>query len=275
MAWVLALLPAAAMADGTVWPTLNSPVSGKTIYPNSTVDWNVRVRVSTGDNQGLALLACDLVQAPGNPALFDVPPGNPTAIPPEMSGFDRPGGITNPGEGGAASGYIGVQRGQTGQMNLVQIGGAQNTFGQAGSVFGTDPVVDPGIGQGASPQLVVSGSFPAPAAPGSYTFSLQNAIASVLITIGTPPEFSQVSRAAVNLDGASFSFTVVQFIHGDLNCDGQVNFGDINPFVLRLSNPALYQSQYPNCPDANGDCSGDGQVNFGDINPFVALLSNP
>jgi hypothetical protein len=60
---------------------------------------------------------------------------------------------------------------------------------------------------------------------------------------------------------------------GDLNCDGAVNFGDINPFVLRLSNPAGYQAAYPCCPNENGDINGDGGVNFGDINPFVALLS--
>jgi hypothetical protein len=61
---------------------------------------------------------------------------------------------------------------------------------------------------------------------------------------------------------------------GDLNCDGQVDFGDINPFVLRLSNPAAYAAQYPGCPDGNGDIDGDSAVNFGDINPFVSLMSN-
>jgi hypothetical protein len=59
---------------------------------------------------------------------------------------------------------------------------------------------------------------------------------------------------------------------GDLNCDGSVDFGDINWFVLRLSNPAGYHAALPICPDANGDINGDGSVNFGDINPFVALL---
>ena len=62
-------------------------------------------------------------------------------------------------------------------------------------------------------------------------------------------------------------------VPGDLNCDGVVGFGDINPFVLRLSNPSAYFSQFPDCPNANGDISGDGAVDFADINPFVALLS--
>jgi carboxypeptidase A1 len=60
---------------------------------------------------------------------------------------------------------------------------------------------------------------------------------------------------------------------GDLNCDGQVNFGDINPFVLALTNPAGYQAAFPDCDIMNGDINGDGEVNFGDINPFVALLT--
>ncbi len=61
-------------------------------------------------------------------------------------------------------------------------------------------------------------------------------------------------------------------VPGDLNCDGAVDFGDINPFVLILTNPAAWQAAYPGCPMLNGDINGDGVVDFGDINPFVALL---
>ncbi len=59
---------------------------------------------------------------------------------------------------------------------------------------------------------------------------------------------------------------------GDLNCDGHIDFGDINPFVLALSNPDGYHTAFPNCPIMNGDIDGDGNVDFGDLNPFVALL---
>jgi agmatine deiminase len=62
-------------------------------------------------------------------------------------------------------------------------------------------------------------------------------------------------------------------VPGDVNCDGVVSFGDINPFVQLLSDPANWQAAYPRCPLLNGDINGDGLVNFGDINPFVALLS--
>ena len=65
---------------------------------------------------------------------------------------------------------------------------------------------------------------------------------------------------------------VPAIILGDLNCDGHVDFADINAFVLVLSDPAGYQNQFPACPLGNGDVNGDGRVDFADINPFVALL---
>jgi hypothetical protein len=63
-----------------------------------------------------------------------------------------------------------------------------------------------------------------------------------------------------------------QPLPGDLNCDGVVGFGDINPFVLVLTNLHEYMERYPECV-LNADINGDGQVNFRDINPFVALLT--
>jgi hypothetical protein len=60
---------------------------------------------------------------------------------------------------------------------------------------------------------------------------------------------------------------------GDLNCDDVIDFDDINPFVVALSNPATYGAAYPSCTFLNGDCNGDGFVDFDDINPFVVILS--
>jgi hypothetical protein len=70
--------------------------------------------------------------------------------------------------------------------------------------------------------------------------------------------------------------TCVKPVYGDLNCDGTVDFGDINPFVLYLSDSAAWQAAYPRCHMLNGDINGDGtygQWSFGDINPFLALLT--
>jgi 6-phosphogluconolactonase (cycloisomerase 2 family) len=60
---------------------------------------------------------------------------------------------------------------------------------------------------------------------------------------------------------------------GDLNCDGAVDFDDINAFVLALSDPEGYAQAYPDCYIASADCNGDGLINFDDIDPFVSLLT--
>ncbi len=67
---------------------------------------------------------------------------------------------------------------------------------------------------------------------------------------------------------------VATHVLGDVNCDGVVDFLDINPFVLLLSDPGAWHAAFPYCPESNGDCNGDGRVDFLDINPFVALLSH-
>lgn len=69
---------------------------------------------------------------------------------------------------------------------------------------------------------------------------------------------------------------LVVTVPGDLNCDGVVDFGDINPFILALANWELWKLTYPECPEQNADINGDGHYGgangFGDINPFVELL---
>jgi hypothetical protein len=61
---------------------------------------------------------------------------------------------------------------------------------------------------------------------------------------------------------------------GDLNGDGTVNFGDLTPFVLALTDPDAYADMFPGL-DRVGLCdtSGDGACNFGDLTPFVAILT--
>ncbi|MEW6249757.1 MAG: right-handed parallel beta-helix repeat-containing protein [Planctomycetota bacterium] len=62
-------------------------------------------------------------------------------------------------------------------------------------------------------------------------------------------------------------------VPGDCNCDGRVNFDDINWFVLALTDPAGYGTALPTCNPITADVNSDGVVNFDDINPFVAALS--
>lgn len=60
---------------------------------------------------------------------------------------------------------------------------------------------------------------------------------------------------------------------GDLNCDGDADVLDINPFVLALSDAALYATAYPDCTAENADINDDGRIDVLDINAFVALLA--
>jgi hypothetical protein len=45
--------------------------------------------------------------------------------------------------------------------------------------------------------------------------------------------------------------------------------------LMILNDPAAWQAAYPNRSAANSDINSDGVINFGDINPLVALLANP
>ncbi len=84
-------------------------------------------------------------------------------------------------------------------------------------------------------------------------------------------DFRDIYAQNVNPPDGSLGLPV--FLHADLNCDGIVDFDDINAFVLAISDPAAYEAQYPDCFWLNGDCDSDGDVDFDDINAFVALLS--
>jgi hypothetical protein len=94
---------------------------------------------------------------------------------------------------------------------------------------------------------------------------------SILATIGEPVVGEATS--ATHAMRAGFWPCVGGLELGDLNCDGVVDFDDINAFVLALSDPGGYAAQYPNCDILNGDCNADGVIDFDDINSFVAILS--
>ena len=59
---------------------------------------------------------------------------------------------------------------------------------------------------------------------------------------------------------------------GDANCDGRVDNFDIDAFVLALTDPAGYDTAFPNCDVSAADANGDGWVDNFDVDPFVALL---
>ena len=60
----------------------------------------------------------------------------------------------------------------------------------------------------------------------------------------------------------------VLICRGDTNCDGKIEFADINSFV-----DAIVKDIYCDGTGANADMNGNGSVGFEDINPFVDLLT--
>ena len=71
-----------------------------------------------------------------------------------------------------------------------------------------------------------------------------------------------------------FRFGVAALLRGDVNCDGTIDFADINPFVALLTGGGGSEPVPPGCLTENADINGDGSVDFGDINPFVDLLTS-
>lgn len=60
---------------------------------------------------------------------------------------------------------------------------------------------------------------------------------------------------------------------GDVNCDGLVNMGDVQPFVNLLSQEAVWRASNYGCDSRNGDVNRDGKINFADVSPFVSLIT--
>ena len=92
---------------------------------------------------------------------------------------------------------------------------------------------------------------------------------------GVPDECDIANGTSQDANGDGMPDECATILVGDANCDASVNFRDINPFVLALTDRPAWQATYPACPLGNIDINGDGSVNFGDINPFVALLTGP
>jgi len=59
---------------------------------------------------------------------------------------------------------------------------------------------------------------------------------------------------------------------GDMDCDGDVDFDDIDPFVQALTDSTAYTAAHPECNYLLADCDESGELDFDDINSFIELL---
>ena len=100
----------------------------------------------------------------------------------------------------------------------------------------------------------------------SYTnITATDGLAGVSAGNGVDPDFGPTDLSALG--------TCDVLLPGDVNCDGLINNGDIDPFVLAITDAPGYAAAYPDCDIMAADVNGDGLVNNGDIDPFVALLT--
>lgn len=102
---------------------------------------------------------------------------------------------------------------------------------------------------------------------------------TIAVSGGSPTLFTRVlgsAEAGTIVTGTlgSSSILIRPICRGDMNCDGRVDFDDIDPFVLALSGKAAYELQFPDCNWYNADCDENGAINFDDIDPFVAQIGS-
>ncbi len=74
------------------------------------------------------------------------------------------------------------------------------------------------------------------------------------------------------VDEVSCAEGVCDYAVGDINCDGSIDFNDLDAFVLRLTDEAAFERMYPGCDPLAGDMNDDTYVDFTDIDLFVTCL---
>ncbi len=97
-----------------------------------------------------------------------------------------------------------------------------------------------------------------PAVAGLYT--------KTLVLSGVVPNIDILAP-----DGLA-NVTPIPGARGDINCDGVIDFFDIDPLVAAFGGQAYFNTLYPGCNWFNSDVNCDGNVTFFDIDPWVALL---
>ena len=110
-------------------------------------------------------------------------------------------------------------------------------------------------------------SFEFSTSPGDV---FENPFGTLVIAAGTDLTFNisgstpnnAVRYALTNIVVTESTGTPVTL--GDVNCDGEVNFGDIAPFIALLSSGGFKDQ---------ADVDVSGEVDFADIAPFIAILA--
>lgn len=94
-----------------------------------------------------------------------------------------------------------------------------------------------------------------------------------LVGFAVYPEWKVITMLTRHVPKGDLSeCSQVEHATGDLNCDGLINFQDINPLLDAFKGEAYYELYFPHCRWLNGDTNGDSLVNFQDVPGFLDLL---
>jgi hypothetical protein len=94
----------------------------------------------------------------------------------------------------------------------------------------------------------------------------------VRLLSATMPRFQGDQIAAtLGVDNIS-ALEAMEVVIGDMDCDGDTDFDDIDDFVLGLNDAAAYENMFGVPPSLKGDTDGDEDLDFDDIEGFVGIL---
>lgn len=160
------------------------------------------------------------------------------------------------------------------EMNLRTQAPVELTVSYPSSVpFGEPVNVAVSVQAGGAPREAALVAISHPTAEG-YWRGLTNAAGEITFEQITFVEEVDYDIVVTALDARPFEgvIEVDEIVRGDTNCDGMIDFMDINPFVLALTDPIGYLQQHPDCSLLSADINRDGKVDFRDINAFVELI---
>ena len=181
------------------------------------------------------------------------------------------GGILGTSELSIRNGAVVNQTGGDLGVNTdVEDGGVLNisggTFG-AGQFTSADLDVDSGGTVNFIGTAFAIDGTPINLVEGTPTMITDRGVLTGILADGQTIEFN-LNTAAPDSFAAGSTISVAlpatTVLLGDVNLDGMVNFLDISPFIIRLSNQEV---------QAEADVNQDGAVSFLDISPFILVLT--
>lgn len=95
---------------------------------------------------------------------------------------------------------------------------------------------------------------------------------AVYVRWGMGPTDSSITYSGWNIDDVEIWGVVPGPVLGDMNCDGVLDLGDIDPFVLALLDKDEYLAVYPNCDLDLADTNADLSLSGSDVGSFVQFL---